>query len=387
MASADYPAEHALAVTLDQIAQDLQVLQRVVSQRVLGTDGEKKTLARADTLAALALQQVEGEVPVITYFAKSASIRVIPYADIALVGVPYTCVQNPCDFLAIPHEVGHYVVWNRKLTVQRNNVQLRDSVRRELNARLPRHSGYPYCYRWVEEIFADVCGCLIAGPVIAQDFQDLMRDKSAAQFVADDGEHPTPVLRPLIYTHVLRQGSWVQGRAWADALDAAWKQHTVNDRGDPQAVTLVCDEPVPLSDVWAIVEQLTNVIYGLFPAVQEGWWTGYLSQIADQNVDLLYPAFEQRVGHVELVEPALLRAPMIPPYPEPCADPEICQGCGAIGPWRPWVAEERFFAPLGEPFPDTQPVDVPPEVWIPVLAADGWATRGPTDGWCPGGGG
>lgn len=216
--SLQFPAAFVLEGTLDQIGFDLTVIQDALHQRELADAKEngamKRTLAVADWLAYLALLPAvrhgllpyeEGEVTVLTYFQKSPRIRIVPYASVALVGVPYTAlatyeaggrsaVGNARDLLAIPHEVGHYVYRHGMVGDRRLQIELYRLLQ-----------GRPqWLLNWAEEIFADVYGCFIAGPVIARDFQDLVSDNDVALFVHDDGEHPTPALRPLIYCDALR---------------------------------------------------------------------------------------------------------------------------------------------------------------------------------------
>ena len=54
----------------------------------------------------------------LTYLQKSYETRVIPYAEVCLIGIPFTSVRLTEDLLAIPHEVGHYVFWNSHLKDQ-----------------------------------------------------------------------------------------------------------------------------------------------------------------------------------------------------------------------------------------------------------------------------
>ena len=55
--------------------------------------------------------------------------------------------------------------------------------------------------QWQEEIFADIYGCLVAGPAIAKSFQDLLFDNYT--LTESDGVHPIPLIRPYIYAKVL----------------------------------------------------------------------------------------------------------------------------------------------------------------------------------------
>lgn len=203
-----YKAEYALRNTLDQIAFDLSVLQRARNQRLetinRGTESPfflgPDVLALADKLAHKALEPaitagLLQDTAVITYFQKSSHVRVVPYAPVALIGIPYTCIDvenNARDFLSIPHEVGHYLYWHGKLNGTRLNALLRSIISNEPLWRT----------NWLEEIFADVYGCLVAGPVLAHDFQEVLFDN--LNLFEDDGEHPVAAIRPYLYTDTLR---------------------------------------------------------------------------------------------------------------------------------------------------------------------------------------
>lgn len=231
--SREFPSEYVFSVTLYQIAEDLEVIRRVASQRLSQDTG--LDLRTADQLAWNALQPMitAGLLPpyenglsptVMTYFQKSASIRMIPYAPVALIGVPFSAQSVGRDYLAIPHEVGHYVYRHGRLKGQ-PIPQVLGKKLLELPEPSPR-----YVQRWKEEIFADVYGCLVGGPVVALSFRDLALQSSRVtlvqtpgeylygQLTEDDGVHPTAVLRPYLYTKVLGK----MNVSLAMELEEAW---------------------------------------------------------------------------------------------------------------------------------------------------------------------
>lgn len=217
-----YPLDYVFRGVINQAFNDLQVIEWAAEQRLNGSDAMRAALHAADQLAYAALEPaiagnlLDANTTVITYFEKFASIRVLPYANAALIGIPFSCIHTPQDFLAIPHEVGHYVFGRGRLP--------EGNLRKLLYATYDAGAPHPeYVRDWIEEIAADVYGCLIAGPVIALDFQDLQLEKSPKKFTADDGEHPAPILRPPIYHKVLHnQRVTGKGDAWAAALDTVW---------------------------------------------------------------------------------------------------------------------------------------------------------------------
>ena len=211
-----FPPEHVLGTVFHQIGYDLDVLSMIASDHF--SSAGQKTLQQADFLAKKALEpavqaKLLGEMPIVlSYFQKSPSIRIIPYANVCMLGIPYTAQQLPQDLLAIPHEVGHYVYWQGKLAKK-----LHDD---------PPRSGL-WCFKWMEETFADVYGTFIAGPFIALSFQELQLQSSEEHFTLDDGDHPTPILRPFIYAKALHK-YW---SAWAPLFKAHWKSRLATRQG------------------------------------------------------------------------------------------------------------------------------------------------------------
>jgi hypothetical protein len=203
----EYPPEDLLSLMLDQIGHDLALIQRAADQRATGSDKVKKTLERADQLAWSAVKPaidygvVDKKTTVLTYFEKSAEFFRIPYAHVALISIPFTCTSdNPRDLLAIPHEVGHYVY-------RRFSDEARRFVRDDLRKLLDSPQLTPEYRGWIkgifEETFADIYGCLIAGPVMALDFESLSLENSQKDFLEGDAKHPNPAIRPLVYCRVL----------------------------------------------------------------------------------------------------------------------------------------------------------------------------------------
>lgn len=226
-----YPLEYALAHTEQQVDNDLDVILRTIAQRHdhVGTKDLHDRLARADQVAYLALlPAIEvgliTSTSVLTYFQKSATVRVIPYAPVALVGIPFTAGpgeqrNDPRDYLMIPHEVGHQVYLRlakpdqtkqadlKTLMLRRNvgdYIQQEFIQKRFSQPATAAQAEQPAWLRsWTEEIFADVYGCLIGGPASARTLQDLLKGVPVDVFVADDGAHPSPIVRPYIHIRVL----------------------------------------------------------------------------------------------------------------------------------------------------------------------------------------
>lgn len=231
-----YPQEHAFRSVINQGYEDLKLYEHIFKQR--SSLGNINALDVADRLAWDALQpalpQTEGDpeedfmpkdTTVLSYFHKFAQIRIIPYAPVALIGLPFSALKEPLDLLAIPHEVGHYVF--RRSVIKTSyrdlktgqNVNYGRPLRNFLSIKAKNQANY--VKDWLEEIFADFYGCLIAGPIIALDFQDLQLQFSKKRFVMNDKEHPSPIIRPHIYNHILKHHS-PHSKEWTEILENLW---------------------------------------------------------------------------------------------------------------------------------------------------------------------
>jgi hypothetical protein len=246
-----YSRRHLWRVLLNRASTDLQIIPAAVKQRAPRKDDQiyqevssKNTLLKADIISEQALgQSVERgflqKTPVITYLKQNVSIRTVPYSEVVLIGVAYASMEPGFgqpneegvsfskvsrDMLAIPHEVGHHLY--RKGQIPGKN----QSVSSTLKERLRRSQIWEWDWRsdWLEEIFADAYGCLVAGPVMALSFQDLLSDNPPAQISVDTGHHPIPALRPYIQTRILREITDANGNSLYKLapmrLDEQWEK-------------------------------------------------------------------------------------------------------------------------------------------------------------------
>lgn len=206
-------------------AADHEIIQRATIQRRWNQDepGQRPyqseqavELLVMDKLARRAvapfqhlLPNAAGQLAIITYFSDTTHIHHLPYTDrFILVGVSYDRVSLADDLgddptltgkafaafelLAIPHEVGHYVYQHGRLGDGRTFAD----VSRQF-------SDNPY-YRWCEEIFADLYGCIVAGPLSVFSIQAFLTSGDQARAGNDDDEHPTPMLRSYLLAEILR---------------------------------------------------------------------------------------------------------------------------------------------------------------------------------------
>ncbi|MBN1661022.1 MAG: hypothetical protein JXA93_21680 [Anaerolineae bacterium] len=354
-----YPPEYALHTIIAQILYDLETINWAATQRSLWPDDLKKGLDTADALARRALKPaIDGrlvpDTPVVTYFQKSANIRVTPYADVALIGIPLTAVGVPRDYLAIPHEVGHYVFHHGKVDVGGTQEYILDILKSKFETD-PNLEDSP-CRDWIDEIFADVYGCLCAGPVIALDCQDIQLENCQDHFVKDDGEHPVPCLRPDIYHQVLRSSDlpWPD---WAGILEDIWE-----DRQSLLAAPHQIDGLDPVRrDLETAVRCTLELALHTDKFVPHRWCTALPPgrseerQMAEEIAALekLYVDFG---GQIEALIAAYKAGPQVRAAP-------------ADDLWQRWV-RERFFD--GGPLPEQIPV----QDWLEILIASGWITKG-----------
>ncbi|MCA9923542.1 MAG: hypothetical protein KC421_14285 [Anaerolineales bacterium] len=283
--SMHHPAEFVLNATLSQVSYDLSVIRQAADQR--RSPHLKDTLEKADQLAQSALNLAVTDKllkpgTVVTYFNKSAHIRVIPYAPVALVGIPYTAIETPRDLLAIPHEVGHYVYHHAT------------GLAAKLHTQIPFDP--PWFNHWIEEIFADIYGCLVAGPVIGLDFQDLLLDNPTEHFTEDDGEHPVDAIRPFIHTTVLNRLGFKNA---AEALQDRW---AVSERlrNYPESfIPFDSDYEVDLriarTKLQEVVSHMLNYLQTEYNLTPNTYWTDDLP--AGQNdAEAMYTAFENWIA-------------------------------------------------------------------------------------------
>ncbi|MCA9920827.1 MAG: hypothetical protein KC421_00575 [Anaerolineales bacterium] len=398
--SKKYPPEYALTVTLEQIGFDLEALEWAVNQRRTGTLEMLWALDAADKLAYEAIKPVLnglnlGDVSVITYFQKFAEIRMIPYASVALIGIPFTCVPlayiggTPVirDYLAIPHEVAHFIYWRGKVGERPLPYYLDEMVSGKLE----------WGGNWLEEVFADVYGCLVAGPVMAKIFQDLQLSFSQDRFVEDDNEHPSPILRPDIYTKVLHKKF---NPEWASSLNDLWiarrEERDKQDEasGEQKREILLAGEKEPLQIAEAVslidskdtslidprldkpLDRMINAVLELLSEIEpkwdKNWWRGYFGADINDPYGLFEAHFGKGFDSIKGPNGVIDCPPVNKLHEE-----WIAQGRKAFlanasnNEGMTLKQAEEMLADYNEGG------KLPVLVWLPVLIASGWATKGP----------
>ncbi len=118
--------------------------------------------------------------------AKSLNYR-FPYLPAPLIAIPLLHwnankedeAQMPVDWLALAHELGHFVYWNSAKLTDYRQVQERfkTAVDQQIRDYFKQHPGSDEAIieaacqtwqRWLEESFADLFGALVGGPAYAQ---------------------------------------------------------------------------------------------------------------------------------------------------------------------------------------------------------------------------
>lgn len=231
----EFPKAAVLNWITQQISYDIEVITRAWEQR-RRTSIYSNDLKLADKLGEIALEParncgfIDPNTIVLCYFQKSYSVRLIPYASIALIGLPVTALTVRRDYLAIPHEVAHYVYRHGNLPdgegkYHAENQAIALYLNNMIEPLFNKTKEDKYLLDWVEEIFADMYGSIIAGPVMAIDFQDLQMDDPLKEF-ADatiDQEDPVPLLRPDTYVKTLALLGNDQWHTLAQFLHRRWQ--------------------------------------------------------------------------------------------------------------------------------------------------------------------
>ena len=237
----DILAEPALWIILDQISNDLIVLQRALEQRVVSGSNQdstiKDTLLAADYRSWQIRQQLRAyldcNTTVLTYLNKSPKVRMLPYAPVALIGIPPTSIGAALDvtaenpFLVIPHEFAHHLYWYGRIP-SGGTFASRLLLRQELRDYLHQHhANQGWIANWIEEIFADVVSCYLAKSQAVEALQKMLLSIRTTDFFLDNGTHPIPTLRPYIAIEALKL---IDATVETDALELFWVEK-LGERG------------------------------------------------------------------------------------------------------------------------------------------------------------
>ncbi|MFN8445620.1 MAG: hypothetical protein U0175_32815 [Caldilineaceae bacterium] len=269
----------------DRVNYDLDVIHRAFGQRYIDQSSTRfsekvgNRLQIADSLAMRALQlirskqnQTEMTTSVLTYCQRYLRTRVLPYTRVAPLAIPMSALRYDLDLTAIAHEVGHHAY--RYLELYQPT-----TLKQFMNT---EHALPSMLKAWMEEIFADVYGGLIAGPLILTCFMEFALQTPDKWFAADDGQHPPPMLRPYIYIDLLSKLSQRLGIDLGDmaASKTDWTRK-VNERGYNDNTPLDSGGSNPdlllntltMGEAQEKIASLTDNILDYFaPTAQDQWW-------------------------------------------------------------------------------------------------------------------
>jgi hypothetical protein len=133
-----------------------------------------------------------------------------------LVQLPYHRLVNPWTLGAVMHEVSHNL---------QNDLGLNKDIPRQVGLQLLKANMGRFVsqvwVRWNREMFADMSALLLGGPEVVGSLMDVIGRAPAAVFGFNPrGPHPTPYLRLLISSEMLRRMGFNReaeqyARAWA----------------------------------------------------------------------------------------------------------------------------------------------------------------------------
>ncbi|MBK8905139.1 MAG: hypothetical protein IPM53_28415 [Anaerolineaceae bacterium] len=375
----DYPPEYVLRTILDQIAVDFEIIQRAMHQRQHGTEFQQETLNLADKWGQELLGRVKKMIEfshgdekvslhpkVITYFNRSPLIRMIPYDNVALIGIPLTATRpdHRRDLLVIGHELGHYAYWHGQVNGQSIREILRYIVRGEM----------PYIKNWIEEIFSDVFGFVVSKQLAMSLWAlEMIADNLPSEYVHDNRVHPIDLLRPYLFLLTL---STLELSPHTRDSRAGNVAAIVKDRGGHEYFRTIDWErkeiKVKLGTAKNTLQTvIVKILDNILPKLKTeenwdvgspvGWWNANQSLPAE-NKKKWEEEKERRYKNFEkTIDP--------PKNPDSNIQPEKSEQKKGEQP-----AKTHAFVTVREANFERY---LEPELWKIVFAADGWAVKGP----------
>lgn len=305
------------------IAGDIEIVQRAIVQRVHEVDDngryqpsmQASALQITDMLALMALKPFQhllpsgADITPITFFSQETHIRSLPYCDdVVLIGIRYDQVLQdlenaetppPFELLAIPHEIGHYVYQRGSIVAQTIDV---DQIIKDEFSKVslpPKLGEEPLAgfaavaeklpltdkrYRkWCEEIFSDICGCIVAGPLVALSLLSILVARTEAANKNEEGEHPTGVLRPYLLQEILLQLNKISPNKYkfdlaAEDIVATWEGNRAKS-GEQTA-------PQVPGEIKKIIRVFVRILLANAPAEFKLWSTANVANLTDCAAEL-----------------------------------------------------------------------------------------------------
>ena len=197
----------------------------------------------------------------VVYFEKLYRITRAVYApDVPIVSIPLTEYNNPDQWQALAHEMGHHIYWNALDSlnvVERLHQEMYKAVAKGVSGQDTAH----LWGSWLEEVFADICGALFVGLDYVITSQNLMADRvrKLEDLTKDDFGHPCPYLRPFIATQTLREIAVIFGNdsleSSLDEMDEIWESF-VGGIDDPQHART----GIPMLKLVGDIESIVQII-------------------------------------------------------------------------------------------------------------------------------
>lgn len=157
------------------------------------------------------------------YFEKTFSISRFFYVSrMPSIAIPLEEWRDPWNWMGLAHEIGHFVYANYTPAADTKIGDLGEILRNTFFNKLlataqadVKHELWtwqilsellPVWERWVEEIFADCYGVIVLGPAYIESLIAYLGPLLSPEgLLADDEDHPYPLVRPLLQIETLRQ--------------------------------------------------------------------------------------------------------------------------------------------------------------------------------------
>jgi hypothetical protein len=396
-----YPVnDHLLNALINQVASDIDVIWRQREMFLTAAGDQpgdqhgdiKLALQTGDVLASTTLDAwkplLDNTTTAYTYLKTNADIRLLPYAPVAMVGVPATVLKTKRDYLVLFHELGHFLYWNAQRQTAPSPVKVYDDLNADLKS-IGVGDQSPY-RGWLEEIVADVIACLVAGPVMALRLQDLMLLAVGDYFTRDDGDYPPPSLRPYIALYTLEaMGSNVAtdvrdtlmkrweavrsvrtvGKFWSPAIPIP-PAHQRLRRPPITALKEESDEEARIF-LRQVVPRIVNHFKPVVDRVASFWPALHgIKLTAQQPLDDLYRAFEKQMALEEAVASTRF-------------DQRFYHEVIPLSEWQKKYEWSILAQSLVGVMPKCNPAEaavIPYAIWIQLFRFAGWTSEGPGPG-------
>lgn len=242
-----YTDDFAFQHTHQQAAQDLEILERAAHQRAWGPLALQASLRRTDHFMRLALwparKWFQEEISPLTYFTTQPSVRILPYAPVALIGLPYACANLQAahsdwrDLLVILSAAGE-VALKRGYSAQPGQPSFQDVLQRRIPAHAPS-----WHLRWAQTAFAAVYACQLGGPLAALYAQERALTLPNAAITQATLQQPAPIITQRFYIRTLERMGLTE---WAASLQERWSRK-LGERGVRPVIKL----PAPITELEA----------------------------------------------------------------------------------------------------------------------------------------